>query len=141
MALMSFKAMEDRIIADDKIKNIIIADKKLGYEFKINYPSYRGTFLSCIEKLEIFVDNNPVESNKMYFCVNGKEFLISELKDLFKEYWFVLDKATIKIMQDGGISPGEHTVKVIIRHRIPYTGYFGSYKVMDSECIRTLVAE
>lgn len=141
MALMSFDAMSYRLISGDKINNTVVGNKKIGYEFEIDYPSYRGTFLSCIEKIEVFVDNNLINSKDIYFCINGKEFLLSELKDLYKEYWFVLDKAALKIKQDNGISSGKHTVKVIMKHRIPYTGYFGTYKIINSESERTLFAE
>jgi len=141
MALMSFDAMSYRLISGDKINNTVVGNKKIGYEFKINYPSYRGTFLSCIEKIDVFVDNNPINSKDIYFCVNGKELLLSELKDLFKEYWFVLDDATLRIRQDNGIPSGKHTIRVVMKHRIPYTGYFGTYKIVNSESERTLFAE
>lgn len=58
---------------------------------------------------------------------------MEELPECFKEYWFVLDFATVRIMKDGGLSEGEHEVRVYLKHRIPYTGYFGQYLVLEAD--------
>lgn len=135
---MAFHAFSKFMIDGDTIENYTHNGTNLGYEFKLRYPSYRGTFLSCIEKLEIAVDDKPVDSRAVVFILNGKEFLVHELKELFREYWFVLDRATIRVLSDGGLTVGTHTLKVCLKHRIPYTGYFGSYLVLDSICEKTV---
>jgi hypothetical protein len=134
---MDFQAFDKMLVCDDKIKNYEVNGRKYGYEIKMQYPSYRGTFLSCIEGLEVEIDGRAIDEKDMCLCVNGKEFLISELKELFKEYWFILDKATLRIMKNGGMT-GKHEVKACMRHRIPYTGYFGGYLVLNSSCKKTL---
>ena len=40
----------------DGLKVFKEGDAVLGLEFKLRYPSYRGTYLSCIEALEIRID-------------------------------------------------------------------------------------
>ncbi len=134
---MDFQAFDKMLVCDDKIKNYEDNGKKYGYEIKLQYPSYRGTFLSCIESFDVKIDGKAIDENDMRLCVNGKEFLISELKELFKEYWFVLDKATLRIMKMGGIT-GKHEIEAHMKHRIPYTGYFGGYLVLDSSCKKAL---
>ena len=96
------------------------------------YPSYRGTFLSCIEKLTVKLDGVEIDQKKMRFTLNGKQFLISELPTLCHEYWFVLDRAVITVLQDGGIPAGAKQIDVEMVHRIPYTGYFGEYLTLTS---------
>ncbi len=138
---MPFQAYNKVLIVDQPIKNLVVKEKKVGYEFKIQYPSYRGTFLSCIEELTFRMDGEKIEPSQISFLLNGKQFLISELEECFKEYWFVLDYATIRVMQSGGLSLGEHTLRVYIKHKIPYTGYFGQYMEMDADVTKTLTAE
>ncbi|HHV12189.1 MAG TPA: hypothetical protein GXX75_18085 [Clostridiales bacterium] len=138
---MDFQAYNKIFICKDEIKNITVKDAVIGYEFKIKYPSYRGTFLSCIEALSFQVDGVEIPKEDVYFCLNNKQFLLDELKDCFKEYWFVRDKATIQVRKAGGISSGKHTVNAFLKHRVPYTGYFGEYLVLDSNVTETLVAE
>jgi hypothetical protein len=130
---MPFQAYNHMLIVDQPIQNYKAKDVTVGYEFKLQYPSYRGTFLSCIEDLVIKVDGQELNDQETVFLLNDKQFLLSELKECFKEYWFVLDYATIRVIKPGGLAPGKHTVNVFMKHRIPYTGYFGQYLVMDAD--------
>ncbi len=134
---MDFQAYNKILICKDDIENVSVGDVVLGYQFKIKYPSYRGAFLSCIEALSFEVDGEPIPPEKVTFHVNGKDFLLSELAECFKEYWYVRDPATIFVRTSGGIAPGEHSVRVYMRHRVPYTGYFGQYLTLDSDVTET----
>ncbi|MGN1193776.1 MAG: DUF6379 domain-containing protein [Dorea sp.] len=138
---MDFQAYNNILICDDPIKNVNVEGIKVGYEFYIKYPSYRGAYLSCIEDLKFVIDDEPVDPSKVYFQLNGKQFLLSEIPECYKEYWFVRDKATVRVIQSGGIAPGEHTVQVYMKHRVPYTGYFGQYLTLISDRTKTLTAE
>jgi hypothetical protein len=137
---MDFQAYNKIFICKDVITNINVEGTVIGYEFHIKYPSYRGTFLSCIEDLRFTIDNAEIPKDEIYFLLNNKQFLLDELKDCYKEYWFIRDKAIIQIMKAGGINSGEHKVNAYMKHRIPYTGYFGQYLVLESDVTETLVA-
>ena len=138
---MQFQAYNKILICKDTIKNYEIGGVKLGYQCHIRYPSYRGTFLSCIEKLEFSMDGKKINAESIRFDLNGKQFLMSDLKNQYKEYWYVMDKATVTIFENGGISKGEHKLTVDMFHRIPYAGYDGHYLAMPSVVTETLVAE
>lgn len=138
---MPFQAYNHMLIVDEPIKNVKVGDAVIGYEFKLQYPSYRGTFLSCIEALTFKVDGQDIDKKDITFMLNGKQFLIDELAECFKEYWFVMDFATVRITKDGGLSEGEHEVRVYIKHKIPYTGYFGEYMVMDADESKRLTVQ
>lgn len=135
---MDFQAYNKILICDDALVNVDVGGTTVGYEFKIKYPSYRGVFLSCIEKLDFFVDGKPIDKKDIFFYLNGKQFLIDELSELFKEYWFISDKATIRVLDPNGVTAGKHDVRVFMRHRVPYTGYFGEYLVLDSDVTKSL---
>jgi len=138
---MDFQAYNKIFICNDEIKNVDVEGITIGYEFQIKYPSYRGTFLSCIEDLKFTMDGEEIPKDEIYFFLNNKQFLVDELKECFKEYWFIRDKATIRVMKASGINRGEHKVNAYMKHRIPYTGYFGQYLVLDSDVTETLIAE
>ncbi|MCD8299582.1 MAG: DUF6379 domain-containing protein [Clostridiales bacterium] len=138
---MDFQAYNNILICKENIKNTVVDDVKVGYEFKIKYPSYRGAFLSCIEELRFQMDGVDIPKPQISFHVNGKDFLIDELPECFKEYWFVRDPATIRVRQSGGIASGEHAVHVYMKHRVPYTGYFGQYLELISDRTAILMAE
>jgi hypothetical protein len=137
---MDFQAYNKILISDDNLTNVVAGNATIGYEFKIKYPSYRGVFLSCIEQLEFFVDDRPIDKNDIFFYLNGKQFLIDELPELFKEYWYISNKATIRVLDTRGIAAGSHKIRVFMKHRVPYTGYFGEYLVLDSDVTKMLTA-
>ena len=139
---MGFRAFSERMITDDGIKLYGAGKEILGYEFNLRYPSYRGAWLSNIEKLDVEVDGEPVPAPDMRFGVNGKWFLMSELPEMFKEYWFTTTKASIRVLKDGGLSRGKkHQISVEMVHLIPYTGYFGKYLIIHSDCTKKLPVE
>jgi len=135
--ILDFQAYNKILICPDDMRNVLSGDQTVGYSFKIKYPSYRGAFLSCIEELKFWVDGEAVPSGDVAFQLKGKEFLIDELPECFKEYWFVRDAATIRVFKDGGLPAGKHEIRVFMKHRVPYTGYFGEYLVLDSDVTET----
>ncbi len=130
---MPFQAYNHMLIADTPIVNVQADNITIGYAFQLQYPSYRGTFLSCIEALTFWVDNKPIPKKDIVFILNGNQFLLDELAECYKEYWFILNYASVRVMKPGGLSIGDHQIRVYIKHRIPYTGYFGQYMVMEAD--------
>lgn len=127
------------VSAAEGITNYKVGNVTLGYELYCQYPSYRGTYLSCIEEMHVYVDGEQVPDKNIYFHINGKQCLLSQFKDLYLEYWFILDKAKLLILKKDGLEPGAHEVKITMRHKIPYTGYFGNYLVLNSADTKTLM--
>ena len=139
---MDFTAFNERMITSDNIKLYGVEKEVLGYEFMLRYPTYRGTWVCNIEKLVIEVDGEEVSEADIRFGVNGKWFLMSELKELYKEYWFTTAKASIRVLRDSGLSRDrEHKISVQMDHKIPYTGYFGNFLVVHSDCTKNLTVE
>ena len=124
---------DELMLRGSALRNLTAGDVVYGYSFDIHYPSYRGTFLSTIEKLEVTVDGTPVPVEDMRLTLNGKQFLVSELPELCHEYWFVLTAAKLSVITPGGLPAGGHTVAVKMTHRVPYTGYFGQYLTLESK--------
>ena len=138
---MDFVAYNEIMICKKPMRNTIVAGVTVGYEFQIKYPSYRGCYLSCIEALNFEVDGVKLADTEVFFGLNGKQFTIRELKDLFREYWFINDPATIRVLLPGGLAKGRHSVRVYMKHRVPYTGYFGTYLTLESDRTEELVCE
>lgn len=138
---MDFQAYNKILICNTAMRNVCAGGAAIGYEFAIKYPSYRGAFLSCIEELRFWIDGKAIDKADITFILNNKQFLIDELPECYKEYWFVREAATIRVMNHGLLASGSHTVRVYMKHRVPYTGYFGEYLVLDSDVTETLPAE
>ncbi|MCQ2558315.1 MAG: DUF6379 domain-containing protein [Oscillospiraceae bacterium] len=126
---------EDGIVVN-KVDDIV-----LGYEIKCKYPTYRGAYLCNVLKIQLFVDGKEIPEENLRFDVNGKSFLMEEITDQYKEYWFTGAKAALRVIDENGIAPGEHKVKMLMHHKIPYTGYFGTYLELDGTCEKTLTVK
>ena len=138
---MDFVAYNEIMICDAPIRNELVNGVATGYTFQIKYPSYRGCWLSCIEALDFYVDGEKLDHTQVYFQLNGKEFTLDELPGLSREYWYVNNPATIRVIRFGGIPTGSHEIRVAMRHRVPYTGYFGQYLTLNSDVSKALRAE
>ena len=138
---MDFVAYNEIMICKEPIRNYVVAGITMGYEFQIKYPSYRGCFLSCIEDLYFELDGERLDNTYVYFGLNGKQFTMDEIPELFREYWDVRTPATIRVMCAGGLAKGEHSLRVYMKHRVPYTGYFGQYLTLESDRTAALVCE
>lgn len=127
-------AFDINVIEPGSIKNIVYQGIAAGFQFDIRFTAYRGTHLSCIESFALALDGEQVEEREIRFCLNGKEFLIGQLPDLYQEYWFIRDAATIKVLNGKTLTDGQE-IKIHYTYRIPYTGYFGSYLVQEGNGI------
>lgn len=139
MFFSQFAQWDKYMVCEEPIQNVDVAGTVYGYEFYIHYPTYRGTYLSCIEELYFEVDGERIPDGDVEFHLNGKQFLLPELKELFAEYWHIREDAAIRIINYKGLEKGSvHRVKAHMQHRIPYTGYNGDYGVEISECEKEL---
>jgi hypothetical protein len=138
---MQVQEFEQILLEEQTITNYMVEGIILGYEFKIRYPFWRGTYLSCIERLEIIIDQEVLNQDNIFFTLNEKKFLIEELGAFYKEYWYVLEDATITVLKKGGITKGLHEVNVTMQHRIPYERQQDGYRSITNTITRTLMAE
>ena len=123
---------DELMLQKSVVRNVCAGDVVYGYEFSMRYPSYRGTFLSCIESFRVYLDGKELPAADLRFTLNGKQFLISELPTLCHEYWYVLTDAAVTVPRMGGLPAGAKELRVELTHRVPYTGYFGEYLTLQS---------
>lgn len=108
------------VICDDSLTNEYVNGKKTGYGFDVRLSYYRGHFLSDIDRLELWMDGEKVDEKDIFFCLNGKEFYVSQLTECFTEFWSLLEPARIRVHKTGGLSNGPHHIKLNLMMRVPY---------------------
>jgi hypothetical protein len=92
-----------------------------GFEVQLRLKWYRSLPLSCIEKLQLSLDGQPVDQGLMRFGINGHQYRLEELKELVEEFWFIQDSAILSIIQPGIVRRGEsHKIEVELAMRYPY---------------------
>lgn len=122
-------------LRDGTLKNYYEAGKKTGYQFDVRLAYYRGHYLSVIDQLEVEMDGEKVPAEEIMFCVNGKKFTISQLREAYYEFWGIKDPATIMVRKHDGLKEGTHHVKLTLMFRNPYLPQPGAddrYTPVDS---------
>jgi hypothetical protein len=109
-----------QVICEDSLRNITVNGELEGYSLRIRPANYRSIVLSTITSIDLVIDGAVVDPDRIRLCLNDKEFMFSQLRDLYTEYWYILDEAELIVRQAGGLPEGEHTVECNLSFRAPY---------------------
>ena len=124
------------VLRDGTLANYHVNGKACGYRFDVRLRGYRGHYLSTIDELEITTNGVKVAEQNITFCLNGKEFAVSELKHQVAEFWRIIEPATIMVHCPGGLPPGEYDIDLKLMLRCPYLPQPGAtqrtYVAIDS---------
>jgi hypothetical protein len=124
--------LTDQVIADGSLR----ADRD-GFGFDLRMPWYRALPLSCLEGLEVTIDDEVVPSGELRLVLGGKTYALSDLPPLHDEWWYVADAAEVRAPKPGGLGAGEHELDVLIALRIPYIVESGHPLVMRERCVKS----
>ena len=123
------------ILRDGTLKNYYEMGKPAGYQVDVRLAYYRGQYLSVIDQLELAVDGVKADDQDLRLCLNGNEFAPWELKEAYQEFWGIKTPATLKVRMPGGLTAGDHQVKLTLMFRCPYLPLPGAehaYAPVDS---------
>jgi Domain of unknown function (DUF6379) len=130
---------ENKVLCEKKFRNILLNGIQVGFNLGINLNYYRGLHVSCIEKLEVKIDDEVIPEHLILFCINGKKFSISQLKDLYAEFWGIRDTVNLEIYNNG-LSEGEHDVELTLHFRSPYMKFAPRfYGTIDSSSRKRMI--
>lgn len=108
------------VICDNSLKNTYVNGNKSGFAFDIRLSNYRGHYLSCIDEFKVTVDGEEISDQDVTFGINNKEFNVYQFPNLISEFWQLIEPAHIKVHKKGGLSAGDHDIKVHLMLRVPY---------------------
>jgi hypothetical protein len=92
-----------------------------GYEVDLHLAWYRSLPLSCLEGVDLVIDDVPVAREAMRVKVDQQELSLDELADRESDWWFVQDALTVVAPVEQARAQGDEVdVDVILATRIPY---------------------
>jgi Domain of unknown function (DUF6379) len=91
-----------------------------GLEIDVRLPWYRSMPLSVVEVAALSVDGKPVPLQGVRFEINARSFGLDELAAQIGEFWFVLDRAVLRIPGAALASGSEHRVELQLNLYPPY---------------------
>lgn len=106
-------------LTDEDIRNVV-HEGKSGYLIRVCLTSYRSLPLSCIEKIELKVDGESINPDRMRFILNGYSHKLDELLNLRHIFWYILDYADLFVESKEPLPAGEHLVEGVLVTVEPY---------------------
>jgi hypothetical protein len=92
-----------------------------GYEVDLHLAWYRSLPFSCLEGIDLTIDDVPAERGALRIRVDGRELGLDDLPELDDEWWFVQDALTVVVPSEQPRERGtEVDVDVTLATRIPY---------------------
>ncbi len=109
---------EERVLREEGFYNILLNGKQVGFNLDLRLNYYRGLPLSCVQKAEVTVDGEKIPDYLILAELNEKGFTISQMKEIYTEYWGIMTPMHLRIF-NYGLEPGEHDVDVRIELKTP----------------------
>ena len=107
------------------LKNKCIGDSRTGYTVQLDNLSYRGVWVSTIEKINLKVDGEEVPQDTMILCLKGMKFPLCDTVSHTEVFWGATDTCILSVNKIGGLSKGEHKLEIEIYKRGDFGHSYG----------------
>ena len=113
---------DNYVFSENSCKNVLNKDGKIdGFEMKTLITYYRGVPVSMVHDVKVEVDGVEVPRESIKFSPNGEDyFTLNEMETVTTYRWEYGEEATIFVEREGGLSKGEHDVKLTTVLRVAY---------------------
>ena len=112
---------DGNVFIKDTCKNVTENGKVIGYEMQTHITYYRGIPLSMINFLAVETDGEEVPAEDIRFSPDGIDwFSLSEMETVGTIKWEYGTPGTVRVLKEGGLSKGTHSVKLTVCTRTAY---------------------
>lgn len=108
------------IIVENTLRNVREGDAVVGFAFEARCGYYRRLILSMVEELDVTIDGVAQPRDAVRLTVADRTFSLDELRHEYRLAWEFGEPATITVLSDGGLPPGDHEIGLAERLRISY---------------------
>lgn len=123
---------------DEKVLRALANDTD-GYVLDVGFNYYRGTPISAVERLELTVDGERVDDDRILVEINGKFLRLAEVPFAHTEYWGVKTPLRLHVFGEP-LAAGEHDVDLVCEARVVYMEFApGVFGKLDASARKTLV--
>jgi|WetSurMetagenome_2_1015567.scaffolds.fasta_scaffold735769_1 hypothetical protein len=107
-------------ILDMGFKNIRDNGKIIGFQVAVKDGYYRGIYLPIIDSFEVTVDGQTFAGDQVQCKFRNNIYTQKDLQNHPNERWQWGEPCTLFVAKSGGLEPGWHNVKIVIKERISY---------------------
>ena len=112
---------DNNVFIEGTCKNVEEGGKVIGYEMQTHITYYRAIPLSMVNHIKVAVDGVEVPAEDIRFSVDPYDwFTLNEMTTVGTIKWEYGTPATVRVLKEGGLSKGEHEVKLTVCTRTAY---------------------
>jgi hypothetical protein len=112
---------DNYVLTDNSLENVKKDGEITGYQMRTRITYYRGIPLSMVHDIQVEVDGQEVPREIIRFSPDGKiYFTLEEMKTVTSYKWEYGQEGVVYVEQPGGLTPGEHTIKLTQVSRVAY---------------------
>lgn len=102
-------------------KNVSENGKVTGFELQTNITYYRGIPLSMMEYVHVAVDGEAIPDKAIRVSLDQEDWFTQKEAETVTTYkWEYGEPLYIRVLREGGLSKGEHQVKLTVAVRTAY---------------------
>ncbi len=112
---------DNNVFIEGTCKNVEEDGKIIGFEMQTHITYYRGIPLSMVNFMEVELDGKKIPREDLRIAVDEFDwFTLKEMETVTTIKWEYGTPATVRVLMDGGLTPGEHEVKLTVCTRTAY---------------------
>ena len=107
-------------ILDRGFRNLREQGAVIGFQVALRDGYYRGIYLPLIDSFEVTVDGQIFQGQQIRCKFRDHVYAQSDLQNHPDERWQWQEPCTLMVAKPGGLKPGFHEVKIVVKERISY---------------------
>ena len=113
---------DNYVLSEGTVRNETGQDGKInGFSMKTRVNYYRGIPLSMVHDLEVELDGEKMDRDKVKLTVDGIDYFTADEMETVTAYkWEFGEEATVIVEKEGGLPAGEHDVTLSQTIRTEY---------------------
>lgn len=112
---------EGNVFVEGSCHNVEENGEIIGYEMETYITYYRGIPLSMVNYIKVETDGVEVLRENIRFTPDHIDwFTLDEMETVADIKWEYDQKATVRVLQKGGLSKGVHQVRLTVCTRTAY---------------------
>ncbi|WP_321378892.1 C-glycoside deglycosidase beta subunit domain-containing protein [Trichococcus shcherbakoviae] len=112
---------DNNVFTKGTFKNIEEDGKVIGYEMETLITYYRGIPLSMVEYIHLSVDGVAVNDDDILISIDKTDWFTQKEAETVTTYkWEYGEPLYVRVLKEGGLSAGEHDVKLVLATRTAY---------------------
>ena len=112
---------DNNVFLENSCVNVTENGEVTGFELQTNITYYRGIPLSMIEYIHVAVDGEQVPDEDITISLEREDwFTLKEAETVTTYKWEYGEPLYIRVKKPGGLTPGEHRVKLTGATRTAY---------------------